>query len=116
MWRQAVACAEAGCHTLAEAGRHVHRGRRSRENEAGCRCTPCDTYKHRPLAYHNAAWLSPGGFSPACKETMYIVERETGREPATACLEGRVSHDHRLFGIDRLWEPIERVLAYFTQH
>ncbi len=28
---------------------------------------------------------------PACRETMYKVERETGLEPATACLEGRNS-------------------------
>ena len=37
------------------------------------------------------------------------VEQETGLEPATACLEGRVSRDHRSLGIDWLWETIEKV-------
>jgi hypothetical protein len=42
------------------------------------------------------------------------LERETGLEPATACLEGRVSQNHRSPGIDRLHEPIEQVLLKFT--
>ena len=32
---------------------------------------------------------------------MYNLERETGLEPATACLEGRVSHDRR--SLPRKW-------------
>jgi hypothetical protein len=42
------------------------------------------------------------------------MERETGLEPATACLEGRASQDRRSFGIDRLWEPIEQVFLKLT--
>jgi hypothetical protein len=35
--------------------------------------------------------LFPTGVKSACKETVYNEERETGLEPATACLEGRNS-------------------------
>src|SRR5438477_8903480 len=59
--------------------------------EAGCRCAPFCTIKHRLLAYLFTAWLFPTGVRSACKETMYYEERETGLEPATACLEGRNS-------------------------
>jgi hypothetical protein len=37
------------------------------------------------------------------------MERETGLEPATACLEGRVSQNRRSLGIDRLPKPINQV-------
>jgi hypothetical protein len=75
---------------------------------------PLCTKKHRLLAFPNTAWLSPGGFSPASREMMQNVERETGLEPATACLEGRVSQDRRSLGIDRPWEPIEQVFLKLT--
>jgi hypothetical protein len=38
-----------------------------------------------------AGWLFSTGARSACKETVYEGERETGLEPATACLEGRNS-------------------------
>jgi len=43
------------------------------------------------LAFPLAAWLSPIGSRSTCTETVYTLERETGLEPATACLEGRNS-------------------------
>ena len=48
------------------------------------------------------------------KRLVVSRERETGLEPATACLEGRGSQDRRSPGIDRLWEPIEQVFLKFT--
>ncbi len=77
--------------------------------EAGCRCTPFCIIKHRLLAYLFTAWLFPTGVKSACTETMYKWERETGLEPATACLEGRVSQDRHSLGIDRLPRPIYKV-------
>ena len=44
-----------------------------------------------PLAFSFTVWLPPTGSRRACTETVYSVERETGLEPATACLEGRNS-------------------------
>src|SRR5713226_2777883 len=45
------------------------------------------------LAFLLAAWLFSTGARSTCTETVYTWERETGLEPATACLEGRVSTD-----------------------
>src|SRR5947209_9646435 len=64
--------------------------------EAECRCAPFCTIKHRLLAFLFTAWLFPTGVRSACKETMYGKERETGLEPATACLEGRYAQNRRL--------------------
>src|SRR5207244_8394651 len=75
---------EAGCRALVKPGCCVF-------CEAGCRCAPFRIIKHRLLAYLFTAWLFPTGVRSACKETMYGEERETGLEPATACLEGRNS-------------------------
>jgi len=44
-----------------------------------------------PLAWPLAARLFRDGLESACTETVHTVERETGLEPATACLEGRNS-------------------------
>ena len=44
-----------------------------------------------PLAFPLAGWLFSTGARSACKETVHRWERETGLEPATACLEGRNS-------------------------
>jgi hypothetical protein len=70
--------------------------------EAGCRCAPFCTTKHRLSAYLFTAWLFPTGVKSACKETVYRKERETGLEPATACLEGRNSTTELLPLIDFL--------------
>ncbi len=43
------------------------------------------------LAFSFTVWLPPTGSRRACTETVYSVERQTGLEPATACLEGRNS-------------------------
>src|SRR5881628_3636413 len=43
------------------------------------------------LAFSFTVWLPPTGSRRAYTETVYSVERETGLEPATACLEGRNS-------------------------
>ncbi len=40
------------------------------------------------------------------RETLQNVERETGLEPATACLEGRLPHDHRSLLMNRLHERL----------
>src|SRR6266700_5312981 len=83
--------------------------------KAGCRCAPFCAIKHRPLACLFTAWLFPTGVKSACKETMYFEERETGLEPATACLEGRVSQDRRSPGMKWLWGPIEQLLPNFVR-
>src|SRR6266851_494779 len=44
-----------------------------------------------PLALPLAGWLFSTGARSTCKETVHTKERETGLEPATACLEGRNS-------------------------
>src|SRR6266700_8060733 len=102
--RQEAGChrCEAGCRALVKAGCRVF-------CEAGCRCAPFCTIKHRLPAYLFTAWLFPTGVKSACKETMYFEERETGLEPATACLEGRVSQDRRSPGMKWLWGPIEQL-------
>src|SRR2546426_3014946 len=43
------------------------------------------------LAFSFTVWLPPTGSRRACTETVHVLERETGLEPATACLEGRNS-------------------------
>jgi hypothetical protein len=48
-----------------------------------------------PSAFPLAGWLFSTGSRSACKETVYRKERETGLEPATACLEGRYLQVHR---------------------
>ena len=55
-----------------------------------------------PLALPLAGWLFSTGARSACKETVQSRERETGLEPATACLEGRVSQDHRQIAMNWL--------------
>src|SRR2546426_4056335 len=54
------------------------------------------------LAFSFTVWLPPTGSRRACTETVYSVERETGLEPATACLEGRNSTTELLPLIDLL--------------
>src|SRR6266487_5694749 len=90
---------EAGCRALVKAGCRVFW-------EAGCRCTHYCTTKHRPLACLFTARLVPTGVKSASRETMYYLERETGLEPATACLEGRWSQNHRPLPVKWLWESI----------
>src|SRR6266571_2591081 len=53
-----------------------------------------------PLAFSFTVWLPPTGSRSACTETVYTWERETGLEPATACLEGRNSTTELLPQID----------------
>jgi hypothetical protein len=67
------------------------------------------------LAITPLACLQTACRQPA-KRLVVPWERETGFEPATACLEGRVSQDRRSFGIDRLLEPIKQVHVFFTQY
>ena len=43
-----------------------------------------------------------------------LVDLSTISNRNTACLEGRVSQNHRSPGIDRLHEPIEQVFLKFT--
>ena len=56
-----------------------------------------------PLAFPLAGWLFSTGARSACKETVHVLERETGLEPATACLEGRVSRYRRPFAMKWLY-------------
>ena len=51
--------------------------------------------KNRLLASSITAWLSPDGLRRACRETVRSRERETGLEPATACLGSRISQECR---------------------
>src|SRR6266705_4466114 len=78
------------------------------------------------LAFSFTVWLPPTGSRRACTETVYTFERETGLEPATACLEGRLSHNRRSIGLhrpysrfytvhmqcERAWQKMSR--AFFT--
>jgi hypothetical protein len=57
-------------------------------------------------AFLLAAWLFSTGARSTCTETVYTWERETGLEPATACLEGRRSQNRRQPAIKCLWESI----------
>ena len=66
-------------------------------------------------AFLLAAWLFSTGVRSTCTETVYTWERETGLEPATACLEGRVSQDRRSPGMKWLWGPIEQLLPNFVR-
>ena len=63
-----------------------------------------------PFALPLAGWLSSTGARSACKETAYSVERETGLEPATACLEGRRLRYRRSLDLHR---PYSR---FYTVH
>ena len=63
-----------------------------------------------PFALPLAGWLSSTGARSACKETAYSVERETGLEPAIACLEGRRLRYHRSLDLHR---PYSR---FYTVH
>ena len=76
--------------------------RAASKDEAVCRCTPFCTQQNRPLASSFTVWLPPTGSRRACRETVYSVERETGLEPATACLEGRVSQNRRQLAMNWL--------------
>ena len=49
----------------------------------------------------------------ACKANPW-KKRETGLEPATACLEGRLLQDHRSLGISCLPRRCEQELLDFT--
>jgi hypothetical protein len=59
-----------------------------------------------PLALPLAGWLFSTGARSTCKETVHTEERETGLEPATACLEGSLLQDRRSFAISRLYKCI----------
>jgi hypothetical protein len=50
----------------------------------------------------------------ACTETVYTVERETGLEPATACLEGRCSQYRRLLDTNSHYRLIEQCSPVLT--
>ena len=71
--------------------------------EAVCRCVLFCAKKKRLLALSFVVWLPLTGSRGACKETVYRLERETGLEPATACLEGRWSQYRRPVGMKWLY-------------
>ena len=73
--RQDVTSAEAGCHPKMRQDVAVHLFTHKKT---------VSLLSLSPLGCHQSA-------SSACKETVYMLERETGLEPATACLEGRNS-------------------------
>src|SRR6266480_3393261 len=81
--------------------------------------------QNRPFASCITAWLPLGDLRSSCTETVSTVERETGLEPATACLKGRWSQDHRLLDtksrgsgkgnvevIKKLWCPVPIIAAH----
>src|SRR6266567_7510010 len=61
-----------------------------------------DTSQNRLLAVAFAVWLFSNGSRSACTETDYRKERETGLEPAIACLEGRRTQNRRSPDLHRL--------------
>ena len=65
-----------------------------------------------PLAFSFTVWLPPTGSRRACTETVYSVERETGLEPATACLEGRLSHYRRSLDMNWPYSRFRRFVSY----
>jgi hypothetical protein len=93
---------EAGCYVLSEAGCHETRGRCLPKTGAGVHDTLFYSKQKRLLTFSFTAWLSSDSLGGACKETVHKEERETGLEPATACLEGRVVLNHRLLPMKRL--------------
>ncbi len=70
---------------------HAWRGRMSRTLRGRMSLYAFLRKTKPPLAFSFTVWLPPTGSRSACTETVYNVERETGLEPATACLEGRNS-------------------------
>src|SRR6266571_5665369 len=70
---------------------HAWRGRMSRTLRGRMSLYAFLRKTKPPLAFSFTVWLPPTGSRSACTETVYSVERETGLEPATACLEGRNS-------------------------
>ena len=90
-----------GYHRALSPSADVGDNRAASKDEVVCRCTPFCTQQNRPLASSFTVWLPPTGSRRACRETVYSVERETGLEPATACLEGRWLHSRRSLDLHR---------------
>ena len=59
-----------------------------------------------PLAFSFTVWLPPTGSRRACTETVYSVERETGLEPATACLDRRLLDTKSLYRLIELYSLV----------
>ena len=80
-----------------------------------------------PVLSSIADWLPSNSFRGSSRETVYSVERETGLEPATACLEGRRLQYRRSLDLhrpdsrfhtihshcERAWQKMSR--AFFSQ-
>ena len=71
------------------------RGRWLPENEGRCPLDAFSGKREPPLPGAFTACFLCSSLSSAGNETAQRGERETGLEPATACLEGRLPHDHR---------------------
>ena len=59
-----------------------------------------------PVLSSIAVWLPSNSFRGSSRETVYSVERETGLEPATACLEGRYAQKRRSPAINTLEKSV----------
>ncbi len=87
---------KAGCRVFAKAGCHP----KTRQDVAVYLCAHKNIVSLLSLTLsgcHQAASHRPA--ERRCRH----VERETGLEPATTCLEGRVSHSHRSFAANWLY-------------
>ena len=73
-----------------------------REKKASVRLTLCDTLQNRDLEEALLSVISQRAWEAVREIPGEEKERETGLEPATACLEGRLFQNRHPLAIDRL--------------